>query len=110
MESRRKGAKNTKIGTKVGNSLATIWEDVTLKDVYSAEMEAYLTDVLIKERLRLGYNRKQFAKYLEIPLNRVIQWEDETYNFTLEELASLCEKLNLKPKVKLESVINLTNR
>lgn len=68
MGSRRKGAKNTKIGTKVGNSLVTIWEDVTLKDVYSAEMEAYLTDVLIQNRISLGYNRKQFAKYLEVPL------------------------------------------
>ena len=110
MKSRRKCAKNNKIGTKVGNSLATIWEDVTLKDVYSAEMEAYITNVLIQNRLRLGYNRKQFAKYLEVPLDKIIQWEDETYNFTLDELASLCEKLNLKPKVRLESVVTLTNR
>lgn len=92
---------NKKLKSNLGEELAPLIKFMTIEDIYSMKIQDYITDILIEQRLKLGYNRKQFAEYLKVPLNSVIQWEDNIYNFNIDELIGICEKLKLRLKITI---------
>ena len=46
------------------------------------------------KRLEMEMDQKAFAKYMGVTQGLVSRWESGNYNFTISNLASICQKLN----------------
>lgn len=54
------------------------------------------------KRLEMEMDQKAFAKYMGVTQGLVSRWESGNYNFTISNLASICQKLNLNFDVVLK--------
>lgn len=54
------------------------------------------------KRLEMEMDQKAFAKYMKVTQRTVSCWESGNYNFTISNLASICQKLNLDLDVIVE--------
>lgn len=61
---------------------------------------------IVKARIEKGMTQTEFADFMGVSQGMVSKWESEDYNFTIEAIANICEKLDwdmnveLKPKKK----------
>lgn len=58
-----------------------------------------ISTFLFKIRTDTGMSKKDFAKVLGITPSMVSKYESGEYNFSLRQLCSLCDKLNLELKL-----------
>ena len=72
-------------------------------DVIAARELGKISAIIAKERIDRGLNQKDFAKLLNVSQSMESKWESENYNFTIENLANICDKLDL------ELEVNITN-
>ncbi len=55
-----------------------------------AKVSAYIHDY----RMENGYSQKEFAAFMGVTQSMVSKWESGEYNFTLEAVAKIAEKLD----------------
>lgn len=70
-------------------------------DVVVAEQQAKIATIIMKNRLERQMNQKEFADFMGVSQSMVSKWESEEYNFTIESLAKICDKLNLELDVEM---------
>lgn len=81
---------------KLSDAFAQMAEQLTVSDVTAARLQAKIAAVIAKKRLELGMTQKQFADKMQVSQGMVSKWESEDYNFTIESLAQIAEKLELQ--------------
>ena len=62
---------------------------------------AFISNKISLKRHELKMDQKQFAKYMNVTQGLVSRWENGRYNFTISNLISICEKLNLSLDIKM---------
>ena len=77
-------------------------QDLDYSDMVAAEQIAKISTAIVTERIRLGMNQKDFAEYLGLSIDTIIQMESGNYDYSTEELAKIFEKLNLKWNICIE--------
>lgn len=71
------------------------------EEIYVSDLLSDISNTIIKYRLKLGMNQKEFAALLGVSQAMVSKWESEQYNFTIETLAKICRKLNAELDVRI---------
>lgn len=68
---------------------------VSKSDVYATTAIAKISAFIYKRRKELGMSQKAFAKMMDVTQGMVSKWESAEYNFTIESIAQISEKLNV---------------
>ena len=71
-------------------------------DVIAAEQQAKIATLIMKNRVDRQMNQKEFAEFMGVSQSMISKWESEDYNFTIESLAKICDKLNLELDVEMK--------
>ena len=88
---------------KVNQLAEAISRTLSSSDIAAARQLAKISSVIVSNRLERGMNQKQFAEFVGVSQGMISKWESGEYNFTVETLANICEKLNLDFEVNLSS-------
>lgn len=67
----------------------------TKKDLYTMREQVSVSAIIVKKRIDLGMNQKEFAQHMKVSQGMVSKWESSDYNFTIEAISGICDKLNL---------------
>ena len=67
---------------------------ISKSDVYAANVIAKVSMFIYKRRQELQMTQKDFAKMMGVTQGMVSKWESADYNFTIENIAHIAEKLN----------------
>ena len=78
-------------------------EKLSGADVIAARELGKISAVIAKARIERGLSQKEFADLLQVSQSMVSKWESENYNFTIETLANLCDKLDLELEVNIKN-------
>ncbi len=64
-------------------------------DIYASKAIAKISMFLFQKRRELGMTQKAFAERMGVTQGMVSKWESAEYNFTVENIAQIAEKLNV---------------
>lgn len=67
---------------------------ISKSDVYAANVIAKVSMFIYKRRQELQMTQKEFAEMMGVTQGMVSKWESADYNFTIENIAHIAEKLN----------------
>ena len=68
---------------------------ISKSDIYAAKAIAKISMFLFKCRRELNMTQKEFAKMMGVSQGMVSKWESSEYNFTIENIAQIAEKLKV---------------
>lgn len=88
---------------KVNQLIEAMSQTLSSSDIVTAEQLAKISSVIVSNRLERGMNQKQFAEFIGVSQGMISKWESGEYNFTIEALANICNKLNLDFDVNIYS-------
>lgn len=63
-------------------------------DIYAAKNIAKVSAYICKKRNELKMTQKEFAKMMNVSQGMISKWESANYNFTIETISYIAEKLN----------------
>ena len=89
------------MNNKVNKLADAISEALSSSDIIAAKQLAKISSIIVSNRLEKGMNQKQFAELAGVSQGMISKWESGEYNFTIETLAKVCEKLNLDLEISL---------
>lgn len=87
------------MGTISFDSLCPV---LTEADKRAIQIKYDISKAIYKKRKQLGKSQKEFADFLCVSQGMVSKWENFDYNYTIESLANICDKL----KIRLEVILN----
>ena len=87
---------------KINDLVDVMSQTLSSGDVVAAKQLAKISAIITSNRIERGMSQKQFADFAGVSQGMVSKWESGDYNFTVETLSKICEKLNLH----LEIVMN----
>lgn len=93
---------DVKVG--LGKDLKELVNSITGADLISAKVLADISVTIFKERLKRDMTQKEFADLMGVSQGMVSKWESDNYNFTIETLSSICDKLGLDLEIKMENL------
>ena len=70
-------------------------ESLSQADIISATIQSKICSAIVDERISRGMNQKEFAELLDVSQGMVSRWESSDYNFTINTIAKIAEKLGL---------------
>jgi len=68
-------------------------ENLSKSDVYAAKAIGEISAYIINYRVSNGLSQKEFAEMMGVTQSMVSKWESAEYNFTVEAIAKIAEKL-----------------
>ena len=68
---------------------------VTSADLKSAIVLSDISLAIASKREELAMTQKEFAKYMGVSQSMVSKWEDGAYNFTIEKICEIFDKLKM---------------
>lgn len=68
---------------------------ISKSDIYAATAIAKISMFLFKYRREHNMTQKEFAKMMGVSQGMVSKWESAEYNFTIENIAQIAEKLKV---------------
>jgi DNA-binding transcriptional regulator YiaG len=88
------------------NSLINVFsKHLTKSDIYEVKALSEISLKILKKRIELNMNQKDFAKFMNVSQSMVSKWESGEYNFTIKSMADICEKLCFALKVTFDEEI-----
>lgn len=88
--------------TNLNDLINAMSEQISHSDILAANELAKISAVIAKRRIEMNMNQKQFAEFVGVSQSMVSKWESEDYNFTVESLAKICERLNLSLDISIK--------
>lgn len=86
-----------------GSSIFRILSPVEKKQ---AEMRGHLSAVIYNERHRRKMSQSEFADFMGVSQAMVSKWESCSYNFSMDTLLLIADKLSLAVNIDVFPVIN----
>lgn len=77
--------------------------EITGGDIVAAKQLAKVSATLAKVRIDRGMNQKEFARCIGVSQGMISRWESKEYNFTIEALSDICDKLGLELEIKISN-------
>ena len=68
---------------------------ISKSDVYAAKAISKVSMFIYKYRKELNMSQKAFAEMMGVSQGMVSKWESAEYNFTIENIANIAEKLGV---------------
>lgn len=90
------------------NIFASLANQISQSDLAAVSALANASVLISRARISLGYTQKQFAEYMGVSQGMVSKWENGDYNFSLETLAKIFHKLDIRIQF-CPQVINSTS-
>jgi len=90
---------------ELGELLQGFSDYLTMADILAAKTLAKISATILKKRIDMRMTQKQFADFMEVSQGMVSKWESEDYNFSIETLAKICDKLDLQLDIEMKSNI-----
>lgn len=88
---------------KINKLVDIMSQTLSSSDVTASKQLAKISAIITSSRIEKGMNQKQFAEFAGVSQSMVSKWESGEYNFTVETLAKICEKLNLDLEISMSS-------
>ena len=85
----------------INDLINAISSQLSYEEVLAAEQMAKISAAITKERIDRDLTQAEFAKLLGVSQGMVSKWESEDYNFTIESLAGICDKLDWDMNIEL---------
>ena len=85
----------------INDLINAISSQLSYEEVLAAEQMAKISAAITKERIDRDLTQAEFAKLLGVSQGMVSKWESEEYNFTIESLAGICDKLDWDMNIEL---------
>lgn len=79
----------------IGELFKALSANLSAAEIKSAMVIADISEKITEERISRGMTQKQFAEFMGVTQGMVSKWESSEYNFTIESLANIFDKLNL---------------
>lgn len=86
---------------KIDKLVDAMSQTLTSGDVTASKQLAKISAIIISKRIEKEMNQKEFAEFAGVSQSMVSKWESGEYNFTVETLAKICEKLNLDLEINM---------
>lgn len=85
----------SKTKTKPLSELFDLFQNaVSPADFIAAKLLTKISTAITKARLEKNMTQKEFAEFLDVSQGMVSKWESSDYNYTIESLANICDKLD----------------
>lgn len=83
--------------------LAEVFADeLSGSDILAARELGKISARICACRLERNMTQREFAEYMGVSQGMISKWESEHYNFTVEMLAKICDKLGLQLEISLK--------
>lgn len=90
--------------SKVKNEMFEfISQYISKSDIYAANLIGKISAFICRRRNELGMTQKDFAKFMDVSQGMISKWESADYNFTVESVAKISEKLGYIVDIDFES-------
>lgn len=87
----------------IGELLSALYQDLPPYQVLSDLLQAQIATEISSARIERNMNQKQFAEFMEVTQSQVSKWENGDFNFTIEKLCQIADKLDLECSVSLRN-------
>ena len=96
------------IAEKLVSAKESYWisEEVPESEVKATVELAKISAQIERSRLEKGMTQQEFAKYMGVSQGMISKWESREYNFTINTLNEICEKINLELTIDLQKKCN----
>ena len=85
------------------NEMLDLLSEYALRsDIYAAKAIAKISMSIFNQRKELKMTQKQFAKMMGVSQGMVSKWESAEYNFTIETIAQIAERLHMVFEIELK--------
>lgn len=81
------------VNAKVSYAVSDTFSDVDIKKL---KILSHISAQIEFSRLELNMTQVEFAKYMGVSQGMVSKWESGNYNFTIESLTDISEKLDIE--------------
>ena len=92
---------NKKPNSSIDKLVKFFGEKLSASELAAADALSSIAVFITNARSDLKMTQTQFAKYMGVTQGMVSRWENGDYNFTIEKLFEIAEKLNADCFVKL---------
>jgi transcriptional regulator with XRE-family HTH domain len=82
--------------TSLESLLSALSDNLSAEEIALAGLKAEIASTIAGKRVRRGMNQKEFAEYMGVSQGLVSRWENGEANFTLQSLAEIAVKLDIK--------------
>lgn len=72
-------------------------------DIYASKAIATISATIFNHRQNMGMTQGEFAEFMGVTQGMISKWESAEYNFTIETVAQIAEKLNLSFEIAFEA-------
>ncbi len=79
----------------ISNLLEEFLPYLSKADIYAAKVLSDISLAIAEKRLELKMTQKEFANMMGVSQSMVSKWESQDYNYTINTIAEICEKLEL---------------
>lgn len=90
------------MGSKFERMIEKMADCLQNSDIVTAEQQAKIAATIMQSRIDRQMNQKEFAEFMGVSQSMISKWESQDYNFTIESLAKICDKLNLELEIDMK--------
>lgn len=90
----------------IAQLLETLYADLPPYRVMSDILQAKIATAIANARIERKMNQKEFAEYMGVTQSQVSKWENGCFNFTIEKLCEIADKLDLTFDASLKTHIS----
>ena len=87
----------------IGELLGALYQEFPPYQILSDLLQAQIATAISTARIERNMNQKQFAEFMEVTQSQVSKWENGDFNFTIEKLCQIADKLDLECSVTLRN-------
>ncbi len=86
----------------ISSLLETLTSNLTEADIITANILSNISFNITTHRKKLKMNQKQFAGLMGVTQGMVSKWENGDYNFTIETLINIFDKLDININISFD--------
>ena len=87
--------------TSINTLFEALTEKMSAHEIKSAMVISEISSKIENERINKKMTQKEFSEFMDVSQSMVSKWESGDYNFTIETIAKIFDKLNLDFNFKI---------